>query len=77
MITENDLLEQLAKDICGMDCLRDDDVTVSRLLARSPGKKYESVRFFLRKKVEAGELVVVECHNPENGRRVNAYRKAK
>ena len=73
-ITENELLEELAKSI-EQDMMKPDDVTRSKLQKRT-GLKRSAVESYLEGRVEKGLLIKVWAINPENGKWGWAYRRA-
>ena len=67
------LLDSLVREIQQVEILRDDDVTVDRLIERT-GVNRNLAERMLNDKVRHGELVKVSCYNQTTGRRTNAYR---
>jgi hypothetical protein len=77
-ITEEDLtnclFDSLVAEIKKIDFLREDDVTVTRLI-EATGANRNTVERLIKDKVARGELVAVPSHHPTTGKSVTAFRR--
>jgi hypothetical protein len=71
---EQSLLDSLVAEIKAIDFLRDDDVTVTRLI-EATGANRNTVERLIKDKVARGELVAVPSHYPTTGKAVKAFRR--
>jgi response regulator of citrate/malate metabolism len=67
------LLDKLVAEINAVDVLRDDDVTIPRLVEQT-GRSRSFVERYMAEQVKAGKLIAVPSHDPQTGRPVTAYR---